>query len=69
MATRAQGKTTSKRANANGKYADPLLEYRALLDEIDFSERGTREEIAASDIAMLKATAKIRRRANAIALD
>ena len=69
MPTRTPGKTTRKRANANGKCADPLLEYRALLDEIDFSERGTQEEIAASDIAMLKATAKMRRRANAIALD
>ena len=68
MATKSVKRTRRSVVSANGKQPDPLLEYRALLDEIDFSERGTPEELAARDLDALKATAKMRRKANTIAL-
>jgi hypothetical protein len=80
MATRIHKKATTTTANVNGKKSrkkakpsvkevNPLAKYVALLNEIDFSERGTPEELAENDLAMLKATEKMRKRANAIALD
>lgn len=61
-------KTLRTRLGGNDKYVEPLLEYRDLLNEIDFSERGTSEELAARDLSFLKATKKIRKRANTVVL-
>lgn len=62
-------KVTRKAKMPSGNNANPLAEYCALLTEIDFSERGTPEELAESHLAMLKATVRMRKRANSIALD
>ena len=61
------GKKSGKKAKSPAKEVNLLAKYVALLDKIDFSERGTPEELAENDLAMLKATEKMRKRANVIA--